>query len=295
MDNQWFDSTMFDTYLLYGIIGLLIFLAAIGLIILIITTCCWCVYSISFCCCCCFHRHRHVSYQINNQRSSQKKSSHFLKRQPSDVVRFSQLYESCPHLLNNQAMNKYSDSSCTTINTIIHPISPTSSIQSLKESCKDDVQHRSVGPVQSHRPYSYIKKLNDRIEISRQVKSSPPIDLSQSSTSIDLSNNTNIYESLLSTSRLQSSLPRPTPIYETEWTPHLQKLRRKKLSLMKNKGISIIELPTSFPPDLVPPIHYFQQKQHPYDQILTNRMNPTDSIRRAQMLQRIKDDSAFLY
>ena len=281
MDNQWFDSTMFDTYLLYGIIGLLIFLAAIGLIILIITTCCWCIYSISFCCCCCFHRHRHLSYQINNERTPQKKSN-FLKRQPSDVVRFSQLYESCPHLIKNQAMikssNKYSDSSCTTINTIIQPISPTSSI-------------RSVKPIQSHRPYSYIKKLNDRIEISRQGNSHPPIDLSQSSTSIDLSNNTNIYESLLSTSQIQSSLNRSTPIYESEWTPHLQKLRRKKLSLMKNKGISIIELP----PDLVPPIHYFQQKEHPYDQILANRLNPSDSIRRAQMLQRIKDDSAFLY
>lgn len=274
MDIQWLDSSMFDTYLLYGIVGLLIFLAAIGLIILIITTCCWCIYSISFCCC----FRRHLSYQLNNHQSSKKKTN-FLKRQPSDVVRFSQLYESCPH----QGMIKSFDSSCTTINTIT--TSPQGSI-------------RSVKPV--YRPYSYIKKLNDRIEISRQVKSSdvshPPIDLSQSSTSIDASqshsSNTNIYESLLSTSQIQ---PSSTPIYETEWTPHLQKLRRKKLSLMKNKGISMIELPPTYPPDLVPPIHYFQQKQHPYEQILTTRPNPTDSIRRAQMLQRIKDDSAFLY
>ena len=167
------------------------------------------------------------------------------------------------------------------------------------ESIPFEYSSRLVRPVPPNRPYSYIKKLNDRIQISRQVKSSPPPpsnDLTQSSNSIDTSqshsSNTNIYESLLSTSRLQSTpIHPPTPIYESEWTPHLQKLRRKKLSLMKNKDISIIELP----PDLVPPIHYFQQKQHPYDQILANRTNPTDSIRRAYMLQRLKDDSAFLY
>lgn len=305
MDSQWFDSSVFDTYLLYGILGLLILLAAIGLIILIITTCCWCIYSISFCFCC-FHRrgHRHLSYQINHPRTRRnqpsKKKSTRLKRQSSDVVRFSQLYQSCPHLIPNQPMNKYSDSSCTTINTIIHPTtSPTGSIRSLRESGR--LSNRIVLPVPPTRPYSYIKKLNDRIQISRQVKSSesssPSIDHTQSSHSIDTSqshsSNTNIYESLLSTTRIQSpSINHPsTPIYETEWTPHLQKLRRKKLSLMKNKDISIIELP----PDLVPPIHYFQQKQHPYDEILANRTNTTDSIRRAHMLQRLKDDSAFLY
>ena len=141
MDNQWFDSSVFDTYLLHGIIGLLIFLAAIGLIILIITTCCWCIYSISFCFCC-FHRRRHSSYRINDSRSRRvqpAKKKSVLKRQPSDVVRFSQLYESCPHLSNNHAMikssNKYSESSCTTINTIIHPTTPpTGSIRSLRES-----------------------------------------------------------------------------------------------------------------------------------------------------------------
>lgn len=146
MENQWFDSSVLDTYLLYGILGLLIFLAGIGLIILIITTCCWCIYSLSFCFCCFHRRRRHVSYQINQTRAGRtqpsKKKSAFLKRQPSDVVRFSQLHETCPHLIPNhhhqgmiKSSNKYSDSSCTTINTIIHPTTPPiGSVRSLRES-----------------------------------------------------------------------------------------------------------------------------------------------------------------
>jgi hypothetical protein len=69
----------------------------------------------------------------------------------------------------------------------------------------------------------------------------------------------------------------------------------KKIPTNKNTGISVIELPSSSPPDLVPSIHYFQQKQHPYDKFLANRKKTSDSMRRAHMLKRLKDDAAFLY
>ncbi len=107
----------------------------------------------------------------------------------------------------------------------------------------------------------------------------------------------NIYESVISSSNINSLSDRATPIYETEWTHNLQKLIMRKRPARVNNGISVIKLPTSSssPPDLVPSIHYFQQKQHPYDKFLANRQNTSDSMRRANMLKRIKDDSAFLY
>ena len=68
----------------------------------------------------------------------------------------------------------------------------------------------------------------------------------------------------------------------------------KKTSSIKENGISVIELPSS-PPDLVPSIYYFQQRQHPYDKFLANRTKTSDSMRRANMLRRLKDDAVFLY
>ncbi len=143
------------------------------------------------------------------------------------------------------------------------------------------------------------------MQISRQVK---PNDHSNSPTdiSIDITRNSpssngtrtnspgaNIYESVIS--NMNSLSGRATPIYETEWTHNLQKLIMRKRPSMINNGISVIKLPRSSPPDLVPSIHYFQQKQHPYDKVLASRKNTSDSMRRANMLKRIKDDSAFLY
>jgi hypothetical protein len=64
-----------------------------------------------------------------------------------------------------------------------------------------------------------------------------------------------------------------------------------------NEGISVIELPQA-PPDLVPSIppsaDYFQQ-QNPYDKFLAGRSTTSDSMRRNNMLRRLKDDAAFLY
>jgi hypothetical protein len=147
IDNRFFDfstdTSLFDTYVLYGIVGLLIFIASIGLIILIVTSCCWCFYSLSFCFCC-YHRHRHLSYKINQrfQGENHRAKISCLKRQPSDITNFSQLYDSCPHLINNKAMltpginNHNMDTSCTTINTSSHPTTPPGSIRSLKDSGK---------------------------------------------------------------------------------------------------------------------------------------------------------------
>jgi len=66
---------------------------------------------------------------------------------------------------------------------------------------------------------------------------------------------------------------------------------------INGNGMSVIELPSSSsePPDLVPSGHYFQQQQHPYAKFLANRKRTSDSMRRANMLQRLKDDAAFLY
>jgi len=65
---------------------------------------------------------------------------------------------------------------------------------------------------------------------------------------------------------------------------------------INGNDMSVIELPSSSePPDLVPSGHYFQQQQHPYAKFLANRKRTSDSMRRANMLKRLKDDAAFLY
>lgn len=62
-------------------------------------------------------------------------------------------------------------------------------------------------------------------------------------------------------------------------------------------GIAVVGLP-SIPPDLVPSTRpssdYFQQ-QNPYDKFLASRSQTSDSMRRTNMLRRLKDDAAFLY
>jgi hypothetical protein len=88
-----------------------------------------------------------------------------------------------------------------------------------------------------------------------------------------------------------------TPIYETEWTHSLRQLMMTTTPSMRNQGVSVIELPP-VPPDLVPStkqsFDYFQQ-QNPYDKFLASRTRTSDSMRRANMLRRLKDDAAFLY
>jgi len=70
-----------------------------------------------------------------------------------------------------------------------------------------------------------------------------------------------------------------------------------KTSSIGNEGVSVIDLPPP-PPDLVPSTKqssdYFQQ-QSPYDKFLASRSSTSDSMRRANMLRRLKDDAAFLY
>jgi hypothetical protein len=68
-------------------------------------------------------------------------------------------------------------------------------------------------------------------------------------------------------------------------------------SPIETTGVSVIGLP-SVPPDLLPSTkqstHYFQQ-QNPYDKFLAGRSTTSDSMRRENMLRRLKDDAAFLY
>ena len=139
-------SSLFDTYLIYGILVLLIAIALIGLIVLLATSCCCCYCYSSFLSCCfsCYQNHRHSSYKLRQKtkqslRLSENETSTiaFVKRRPSDVASFAQLYDSCPHLINNKAMTKTHvnmDASCTTINTLISPLSPCSSFRSFVES-----------------------------------------------------------------------------------------------------------------------------------------------------------------
>ncbi len=89
-----------------------------------------------------------------------------------------------------------------------------------------------------------------------------------------------------------------TPIYETEWTHSLRQLMMTTTTpSIGNEAISVINLPPA-PPDLVPSTKqssdYFQQ-QSPYGKFLASRSSTSDSMRRANMLRRLKDDAAFLY
>jgi hypothetical protein len=136
-DDQLVYSSLVDTYLVYGIIGLLILIALIGLIILLTTSycCMYCYFHPSSSYFCCYHRHRHSSYKLNKKREEQEntKKISFIKRHSSDITNFSQLYNSSPYLINNNALittgvnNKNLNTSCTTINTLVTPIPPCSS------------------------------------------------------------------------------------------------------------------------------------------------------------------------
>lgn len=68
-------------------------------------------------------------------------------------------------------------------------------------------------------------------------------------------------------------------------------------SSIRNDDLTVVGLP-SIPPDLVPANRqssdYFQQ-QNPYGKFLATRCQTSDSMRRANMLRRLKDDAAFLY
>lgn len=159
MDEQDFFSTssaLFDTYLIYGIIGLLLLIAMIGLIILLATSCCFC-----YCCfcprsCCIWHHHRrHSSYKLRQKAelvggtdNNDSKKIVFIRRHPSDVADFSQLYDSCPHLINSKVMTTSTnmDTSCTTIDTLISPISPCSSFRSFagQGTAANDNKRKSI-------------------------------------------------------------------------------------------------------------------------------------------------------
>lgn len=144
MNKQFFlptislSSSLFDTYLVYGIIGLLILIALIGLFVLLATSCCCCYCCLSPTSCCYHHRRRHSSYHLSNKskrvENNEPKRSVFIRRFPSDVADFSQLYDSYPHLINNKATVASTtpnlNASCTTIDTIVSPISPCSSFRS---------------------------------------------------------------------------------------------------------------------------------------------------------------------
>ncbi len=159
MDEQFLfpsiSSSLFDTYLVYAIIGLLILIAIIGLFVLLATSCCccYCCLSPTSCCLCCYHNRRHSSYKLSQKSKHSKGSENenskrnaFIRRHTSDVADFSQLYDSCPHLINNKVMlktginQKNLDTSCTTINTLVTPISPCRSLRSFIESGKFEIK-----------------------------------------------------------------------------------------------------------------------------------------------------------
>ncbi|CAF2214316.1 unnamed protein product [Rotaria magnacalcarata] len=210
MDEQYVFSTssaLFDTYLIYGIIGLLLFTAIIGLIILLATSCCCCCLCPKSCCLCYHHHRRHSSYKLRKRSkdlegsiNGDSKKNAFIRRHPSDVADFSQLYDSCPHLINSKVMttSTHMDTSCTTIDTLISPISPCSSFHSFigqatstnntKPTVKQNDPSNSTqkytistektnnasasstrGPCS--RPFSYIKNTNDRAQILRRFTS----------------------------------------------------------------------------------------------------------------------------
>ncbi|CAF0730546.1 unnamed protein product [Adineta steineri] len=363
MDEQLFfsstSSSLFDTYLVYGIIGLLTLIAIIGLIILLSTSCCccYCCLSPTSCYSCYFHKRRHSTYKVRqNSKHPEKlgnkdtKPISFIRRKSSDIADFSQLYDSCPHLINSKLMtptNANMDTSCTTIDTLVSPVSPCSSFRSVVVSGAVPPDNKTIIvqndlsnlPQKSNisidktnkvalstsakglcsRPFSYIKNTNDRTKILRrltQQECSIPAD----AVSIDVtrintlendnnnqinSNSTNIYETVLPTTPSTNnsiSSDITTPIYEKEWTHNLRQLMMPQPPLsssvaIENEGISIIELPSP-PPDLISSTKqstdYFQQ-QNPYDKFLSSRSTTSDSMRRANMLRRLKDDAAFLY
>lgn len=136
------------------------------------------------------------------------------------------------------------------------------------------------------------------------TRSSSSVNNTQTNSS---STSSKIYEAVNSNTNTNSSPDRATPIYETDWTHNLKRLLMNKKPFIKRRSMSVIEIPTSSssssiassssptPPDLVPSTHYFQQQQHPYAKFLENRKRTSDSMRRANMLKRLKDDAAFLY
>ena len=291
------ENNLMDVYFVYGIIGLLVFVALLGLFVLIMTSCCWCCCKSISCCC---RPNRRSSYGLNrktrlakDQHVERKKTTNIFRRYPSDITDLSQLYESCPHLINNKATNqldttgRHSDTSFSTIHTVISPIPSADLLNSFIET----------GP-SVNRPFSYTKNLNI----------APPaivsLDIARIPSSVDhrktnSPSTTNIYETVLPGTPNVSASHRTTPIYEPDWTQNFHKLFMKKPSPSKLNTVSVINpaATTIVPiqPDLVSSIHYFQQKQHPYDKFLANRKTTTDSMRRANMLRKIKDDTAFLY
>ncbi|CAF2159985.1 unnamed protein product [Rotaria magnacalcarata] len=320
------ESSLLDTYLLYGIIGFLIFIAFIGFIVLLATSFC-CFYSISSCFCSCPYP-RHSSYKLNERakKEEDKKKHIFLKRHTSDITDFSHLYETYPHLIHSKTTstantnNKKFDESCTTINTLVNPISPCSSFRSLNQPAspvKKYADHSS----QSHkekinlsvkgvdsRPFTYINNANDCTKILRRLphydRSTSPsivsIDMARMSSFETENHNqthspcTNIYETVIPiTSNNALSDQSAAPIYETEWKHSLKHIMMNRIPLIEKNTISVIELP-SLTPDFTPTNQYFQQ-QYLYERFLANRTKVSDSMRRANMLKRLNDDAAFLY
>ena len=161
------------------------------------------------------------------------------------------------------------------------------------------------------RPFSYIKNTNDRAQIQRRLTPqdrsipleavaldvtripSPDIDTKLSTDT----SSTNIYESVLPTANIHCTSDVSIPIYESEWKHSLGHLILSARAANAKDSVAVIELPSP-PPDLVSPtpasMNYFQQ-QNPYDKFLANRTATSDSMRRANMLRRLKDDAAFLY
>ena len=212
------SRTLFDTYLIYLIIGLILFVALIGLLVLLSTSCCcfYCFfYSASTCLCCCYHHRRQYSLnRVGKQQAEPIKGRTIrraLRRRASDLTDFSQLYDSCPHLINSKAMLSNSK--------------------------------------------SFFSFLCRRLFPSRRLdlRSCPIHDTSR------LSPCPNIYETV-------------PPIYESEWRHPV--------------GVSTTETPLSV---------VNLPQRHPYDRVLSSRLNTSDSIRRTTILTRLKDDAAFLY
>ncbi|UJR16405.1 hypothetical protein I4U23_003308 [Adineta vaga] len=252
------DFSLFDTYLVYALIGTLIFIAFIGVLVLLAVSYC-CLYSYF----CCYRRHRHSSYRLNDKVHHERDN-----RENKSCL---QLYETYPYLVNQYPLKNHNiNTSYTTINTIGNAsLVRTSSSQS-----------------------DYVKTTNHHYEVSRW---STPFNESCSTVDIDsndarLSPCANIYETVVPITNFSCSVDRTTPIYETEWTHNL-----KQLIMPRKPSFEVVPIST-ISCGLVPDTHYFpQQQQHPYDKVLSARAKASDSMRRNKMLKRLRDDAAFLY
>ncbi|CAF1337105.1 unnamed protein product [Adineta steineri] len=291
MNNRLFHSfintPLINTYIVYDLIGYLIFIALISLIILLIILYCYIYYYF-----CHYHHHRYLSYELNEEFPEQEsiKNNSFIKCHSDDKNHLSQLYNSYPHLISHSPIitttTEINNQNCTTINTLS---SSTTSHSSLirSDSIVENNQNKLYKTIRKiNRMQDYIKTPTDRILMSGRLSSCNLSILSKQILSSENDNNQKNCQTIIPNTTICSSLEQLTPIYETEWTHNLTQVTMNKIPSM--------EFPLLSSPGLISTTDYFQQ-EHPYNKFLVSRQKSSDSIRRTKILKRLKDDASFLY